>query len=146
MAIKSRAELMPELLEVMKSAFCIMKASFHHAGHEPDLTSAEMRILFHIAHVQEGMSIKELAASINVSSSAATQFIDKLVEKKLVDRQYDQTDRRGVRIYLSKKTSHSFQELKKQYFNKLQPLFADFSNPELDQLITLLNKIKPPAN
>lgn len=142
MVVKARSELLQQLLDVMKSTFCVMKPSIRPPGDGFDLTSTEMRILFHIVHAHEGMSIKDLAASINVSSSAATQFVDKLVEKKLVDREYDKNDRRGVCIYLSKKVSQSFKELKKQYFSQLQPLFANLTNQELGQLIVLLSKIK----
>ena len=46
-------------------------------------------------------SLKELADALQVSSSACSQHIERLVQRKLVERVTDVNDRRGVKLDLT---------------------------------------------
>ncbi len=49
------------------------------------------------------MTMKEIADNLKVSMPSATLLMDRLVERKYALREQDETDRRQVRVYLSKK-------------------------------------------
>lgn len=51
----------------------------------------------------EGSSLKDIAARIELDSSAVTGLIDRLEKENLVERKDDPDDRRGTRIYLTEK-------------------------------------------
>jgi len=51
----------------------------------------------------DGSSVKDIAARIELDSSALTGLIDRLEKEDLVERQDDPGDRRGTRIFLTEK-------------------------------------------
>ncbi len=138
-----REELLRSLIEKMVN---VMKG-MHHAGHgfpfgEFKLSRPQVMILFFIARKKEGVSAKDLAAFLNVTSGAITQFIDTLAEKKLVSREEDSKDRRILRIKLTKKAKDKFVAFKKSYYKSVSPAFSAFNQREIEQFIFFLNKIK----
>jgi DNA-binding MarR family transcriptional regulator len=105
------------------------------------LSRPQAMILFFIAKNKEGASSKDLAAFLNVTSGAITQFIDALVEKELVKREEDPKDRRILRMTLTESAKERFDAFKKNYHKSANPLFDGFSENEINQFIFLLNKI-----
>jgi DNA-binding MarR family transcriptional regulator len=137
---KSREELLQNLIEKIR---CVIRGM--HVGHpfgELTLGKPQIGILFSLARDKNGLSVKELAEKLNVTSGAITQFIDGLVEKKLVNREEDSKDRRIMKILLTKNAEDKFKDFKKNYFKSVSPLFDNLKDAEITQLITLLNKIE----
>lgn len=139
---KNREELVQSLIEKMVN---VMKSM--HAGHgfpfgDLKLSRPQVMILFFIAKKKDGVSVKELAAFLNVTSGAITQFIDTLVEEKLVSRGEDAKDRRIIRITLTKKAKDKFAAFKKNYYKSVSPAFGALSQAEIEQFIFLLDKIR----
>jgi len=135
----SREESLQALIEKMR---CVMKSM--HVGHpfgELTLGRPQVGILFFIARKKTGVSVKDLAEMLSVTSGAVTQFIDSLVEKDLVRREEDANDRRVLKITLTNKAEDRFKEFKKNYFQSVKPLFDDLTDKEILQLLTLLQKI-----
>ncbi len=64
------------------------------------LTSAEEKFLSVIGE-KGNITISELAVSLNMTKSAASQFIDKLIIKKYVERRPDILDRRKAHVSLT---------------------------------------------
>jgi DNA-binding MarR family transcriptional regulator len=138
---KSRDELLESLIEKMTG---VMKGM--HAGHgfpfgDFKLSRPQVMILFFIARKKEGVSVKDLAAFLNVTSGAITQFIDVLAEKNLVSREEDTQDRRIIRIGLTEKAKDHFSAFKKNYYKAVSPAFSGFSEQEIEQFLFLLDKI-----
>ncbi len=65
-----------------------------------DLTLNQLRVLFHL-HYHGSRIMSEIAAKLQVSDPVATGIIDRLVERDLVERAADPSDRRRVRVDLS---------------------------------------------
>lgn len=136
----SREELLQNLIERIR---CVIRGM--HVGHpfgELMLGKPQISILFSLAREKKGLSVKELAEKLNVTSGAITQFIDGLVEKKLVKRQEDLKDRRIMKILLTNSAEYKFKDFKKKYFKSVSPLFDNLTDDEITQLIGLLNKIE----
>lgn len=138
---KDREELVQSLIEKMT---CVVKSM--HANHgfpfgELKLNRPQVMILFFISKKKEGVSSKELAKFLNVTSGAITQFIDVLVEKKLVQREEDSKDRRLLRIKLTKTAKDKFEAFKKVYYRSVTPAFDKLSEKEMEQFMILLGKI-----
>lgn len=105
------------------------------------LSKPQTDILFLISLKKEGISVKELATALNVTSGAITQFINDLVEKKLILRQEDANDRRALKLTMTEEASRKFAEFKKNYFQSVSPAFDALTDQELVTLLLLLNKI-----
>jgi DNA-binding MarR family transcriptional regulator len=142
----NREELLQSLIEKMR---CVTKSM--HAKHgfpfgEFQLSRPHVIILFYIAKHKEGASSKDLAALLNVTSGAITQFIDTLVEEKLIKREEDSEDRRILRMTLTKTAVKKFAKFKKNYYKSVSPLFGELNEKEIKQFIVFLNKIKKDAS
>ncbi len=123
----------------------IVRGAKSHFGHEqqlPELGQAEISILFRLSKTKEGMTVSDLADSMGVSKSAITQIIDKLVEKKMINRIRTNEDRRIVQLELSKKAHSVLGEVRRCFCQQLKPYFNDLSDSEISQLVTLVSKIK----
>ncbi len=137
---KSREELLQSLIEKIR---CVIRGL--HVGHpfgKHTLGKPQIGILFSLARSKDGLSVKQLADLLNVTSGAITQFVDGLAKEDLVLGQEDSKDRRIMKIMLTKNAEKKFKDFKKNYFKSVSPLFDNLSNEEMAQLINLLNKIE----
>lgn len=136
-----RRKLIQEIMETMSS----VRGSFHH-GHGPmfmkhGIAMPHLKLMMKMDK-GEGVTVKDLAETLGVSSAAVTQFVDHLVDKGWVERVEDQTDRRLVRVKLSAKAKDHFKKIKDFHFDRMSKIFENLSDKELQQLISLIKKIK----
>ncbi|MBI1862848.1 MarR family transcriptional regulator [Candidatus Microgenomates bacterium] len=136
-----RQQLLQEFFETLA---CLKRAiqkgrSFPFDG--CTLTKGQTDILMYIAHHKDGVSVKELAEYLGVTSGAITQAIDGLVENKLVQRVEKESDRRVQIITLTPKAHETFRSFKKSYYHDLAPMFETLSDEEIVLLTQLLKKV-----
>lgn len=86
-------------------------------------------------------NVKAIAHALNITSSAATQLIDGLVEKGYLIRKGNPDDRRVIALSLSEKAKKLFKEFKEQGLQKMLELFDPLTDEELVQYTTLNEKI-----
>ena len=112
------------------------------AGMQPPagLTSTQVMAVGIVAR-QQGAGIKELASALDISSSAATQLVDALVDKGFLTRQVDLSDRRAINIQLSDTARHKMAEMTGFHRDRLAALFGVLSDVELAQYTAMTCKI-----
>ncbi len=66
------------------------------------VTAAQSFVLYDVRD-HEGTSIKDIAARIELDSSAITGLVDRLEKMEMVKRQDDPNDRRGIRVFLTQR-------------------------------------------
>jgi DNA-binding MarR family transcriptional regulator len=140
MSVK-REEHLKSLIEKMGAIVRGMYASNDFPFGECRVSGQQIRILFYLSRRKEGVSVKELAEYLNVTSGAVTQFIDLLVEKKLARREEDASDRRLLRIRLTEKAGTGFTDFKKHYFLKVSRAFDSLDDGEIHTLVALLDRV-----
>lgn len=86
-------------------------------------------------------NVKEIAQALNVTSSAATQLIDGLVDKEYLVREESPDDRRVISLSLSEKAKKLFKEFREQGLEKMTELFSSLTDEELAQYAALNKKI-----
>ena len=69
---------------------------------EYGITAPQSFVLFDLLD-HEGSYLKDIAARVQLDSSAVTGVIDRLYKEELVKREEDPTDRRSLNIYLTAK-------------------------------------------
>ncbi|RPJ55665.1 MAG: MarR family transcriptional regulator [Dehalococcoidia bacterium] len=143
---KSREELLRALMERLGTVMRGMHAGQGFRCGDFPVGMPHVRILFHLANKPEGISVKELAEAMGVTSGAVTQFIDSLVEKGLVRREEDRNDRRQLRIKLTEYSRDNIMDFKRDYFASVSRVFDSLSDDEILQLTGLLMKAKIPSN
>jgi DNA-binding MarR family transcriptional regulator len=86
--------------------------------------------------------MKDIASELDISPSTLTSIVDKLVEKGLVQRDFDLEDRRKIQISLTKKGEDIYKHLVDFRMKVLQPIFEKLSPQEIETLKSILQKIK----
>lgn len=90
---------------------------------------------------QKELTMSKLAKNLGVGFSTATSIIDRLIEKKLVNRERNHGDRRVVKVSLSKRGKEivsAYQEQKKKSFKKMIEVLTE---SEQEIFVLVLEKI-----
>ncbi len=87
------------------------------------------------------LTIKDIAKHMHCSSSAATQIVDGLVDKKSVERKVHPKDKRSTCLCLSKTMKRDMQRLHKQKLQNLSQLFYSLTDAEVAQFAQTTQKL-----
>lgn len=85
--------------------------------------------------------IQLIGKKILIASSSITYVIDRLEEKELVERVPDKKDRRVTLVELNENGQEKMAEIFPKHSESIFELYEDFSEEEVQELITLLKKI-----
>lgn len=135
-----REQKIEELMESFQSLRNSMAFHLIRPGKLPSITPSQWGALIVIAR-RDTSTVKEVAGSLGVTPSAATQLIDGLVANGYVVRGQSTEDRRTVSLALSSKTKKHIKKMKEQAVQKFITLFETLNDRELDQYIALNKKI-----
>jgi DNA-binding MarR family transcriptional regulator len=126
-------------------------ASFYAMKNKVYSNKSQSRSGAHITHSQlfvlgiieknNDIGIKEIAKKLNISSSAATQLVDGLVESGYVTRKHNPKDRRALHLELSTKGWKYVSDFKNRCIKSMMALFGALSDKELKTYIALHKKI-----
>ena len=108
--------------------------------HQHGLTGPQLHILYALAHVGN-FNVKEIAAKMGVTSSAATQIIEGLVKAGYVERNQDEHDRRIVHVEFSVPGKRKFENIRRAHMERVCLLFNVLSDSEIDLLIGISEKV-----
>lgn len=139
---KIREELIKEILKCFFKTVKTIHCDNTFELKPFNLKNQQIEILFLVGKSKKGISVGDLAKSLNVTNGAITQQVDELVERKLLIRKDDENDRRIVNILLSDLAHEKSKILKDHYFKKVGPMFKDLSEDELKSLSNLIKKVK----
>lgn len=104
------------------------------------LTKPQMHILYSISQCGN-LTVKDIASKMGITSSAATQMIEGLVDEKFIERTHDNNDRRIVHVAFSTPGKKRFEAFKKAHIERVARTFEVLSDKELDALITIPKKV-----
>jgi len=105
------------------------------------LTYSQWQVL-NLVKKNKSINIKDLAGLLDITSSAATQIVDGLVNKDLLSRKRSRSDRRVLEIELSRR---SILQLKKS-MAKICPIFDALDDRELEDYCQLTEKLAHKEN
>jgi DNA-binding MarR family transcriptional regulator len=105
-----------------------------------DLTRPQMHILYALAHGKQ-LTVKEIAAELGVTSGAATQFIEGLVNLDYVERNNNEIDHRVVDVRFSKEGKKKFENFRKAHMERIGRIFDVITDQELNLLTDIPGKI-----
>ena len=135
----SQKELMEELFTVLHTIKKKMYTDRVNKKH-PSITLAQSRILFLIAE-QTDMSVKQLANTLQTTSSAITQLIDGLVAQNYVQRTESELDRRMLLISLTPHGEVELKQIKQERLAYFSSLLSCLSAEELETYVKINQKI-----
>lgn len=107
------------------------------------LNLTEFSVLELLYHKGE-QPIQQIGDKILIASSSTTYVVDKLVDKKLVQRQVSTNDRRIFLASLTQKGQQLMTKIFPQHAQTIHQIFSDMSIEEMKQLQRLLLKVNRP--
>ena len=111
-----------------------------HLAHEFELSFSQMKAL-HYLHEQDDVSVKALGEQLGLSMGAMSRAADELVQRGLMDRTEDPTDRRIKRLRLTKKGRELVQKMRELRMAGFEQFVATLSPKESAQLAKALEPI-----
>ncbi len=104
------------------------------------LTQSEFRCL-RLFTKESVINNKELAQAMGLSASRLTRIVDGLVKKKYVLREIDPSDRRNMKVSLSKKGNEIAIKLNKAYIEIHKQILQNIDNSDHPSLISGMKKL-----
>ena len=133
-----------DLIQTVTQRLMSVMRHVRHPGPppEPKLSPPQVHLLFTIGRKKgEGISMKELAELSHITPGAVTQFVDGLVERGLVAREGDPSDRRIVRLKLTELAKNQMEKFRKEHLASMSRIFEALNDDEIKQLIALFTKM-----
>ena len=127
------AKIMPLLLREVTSK----KATIFTSG---EITVAHIAIIEYLSE-KGASSMGDIAKILNLSVSAATSVIDKMIDMKFVHRKRSDKDRRVVLVALDKKGQETAKKTMQGRKNAFNDLFSCLEDNEKVEYLRLLTKI-----
>ncbi len=104
------------------------------------IAQPQLRILFRV-RANPGIDLRGLAAELRISPSAASQQVDKLVERGLVDRVPDDRDRRRLQLHLTELGTAATRAISTAAIDYVVSLLGDLEDDDLQQFRRLLEAV-----
>lgn len=130
---KSLAELTFSLLPI-----CHQKEA--RLAEEHGLYQAEFKCL-RLFGSNENINNKEISKRMNLSPSRLTRIIDGLVKKGYMQRKIDQTDRRNMRVFLSKRGKTLTGKLNKAFIDLHSDILKNIDTSQHKSLIIAMENL-----
>ena len=134
---KKQIEALLNDLALLKRIVATQETSLDETVH---ITSSQWGALLFVTP-PDTPSVKDVAKALSISSSAATQLVDGLVQNNFVVRQVQQGDRRSVSLQLTKNIQSKIEQIKRSKVTKFLLLFKSLSDAEFTLYCTLTKKI-----
>ncbi len=108
---------------------------------DSDQITFSQTIILNIVSQYDGISIKEIASKLSITSSAVTQLVDGLVKKGYLKRGESLEDRRALEISLSEQGKDKIYAFRMRILDKLTSILDVFDDEELVKYCELNRKI-----
>jgi MarR family transcriptional regulator for hemolysin len=102
-----------------------------HEFHDAGLTEATWRPLLHLHILGSQSKQKDLASSVGIEGATLVRLLDTLVDKGLIQRTEDSSDRRKNLISLTPKGQSTVDRLRKIITPLQEQLLSDFTDNDI---------------
>jgi DNA-binding MarR family transcriptional regulator len=126
--------------EIIEGLMRLQRPMEHGAWRMLGLSHAQVGMLYMLCY-HENTSFKQIALNLDVSVSAVTQLIDPLLQKGLVSRLVNPSDRRTAKLSLTPKGKNLLKKFRKRKTEGLRVALRSLDSKELAQLAKIQQKM-----
>ncbi len=137
----SREELVEDLLEEMTPWNPQERLSAFRSFLSGSLSVIHINVLT-ILEVRGPLSMSHLADELDVSVASATGIIDRMEQRRLVERRHGDQDRRVVSVHPTRLGGEVFARLRRHRRDKLKKVLGKLSDAELAAFLTGLRAVR----
>jgi DNA-binding MarR family transcriptional regulator len=106
-----------------------------------DVTPSQMRAVRKLTAREGGLRSSELAHHLHIAPRSATEVVDALAAKGLVQRSPDPTDRRATLVSLTPRGRELMDEVRRARGAESEKLFERLSRTDRDHLSRILRRL-----
>ncbi len=125
-----RKEQITGLIDNFRAVYKAMAKVAPSFLNELNITYAQM-IILSLVKEHEGLSLKELAGILGITSSAATQQVNNLVKRGALVREESNADRRFIKIRLSGEMDKQVEVFEAKFMDQFPQFFTELNDEEL---------------
>ncbi len=133
-----RTEELTELINVLVEEFLEIHQNLNDAY--TGISKQELNIISYVGR-SESMIMREIAERMGLAVSSITPIVDKLVEKKLVNRERNDKDRRIVTVLLTDKGRKIYQMEVDSFLRLSASMLQALNEKEQEQFIAYFRKV-----
>jgi DNA-binding MarR family transcriptional regulator len=104
------------------------------------ITPSQWQVIGHIFR-HEGCTTNEVATALNMTGSAVTQLVNRLVAEGYVKREENAEDRRAHRLILSAQSKKRINAFKAKRLDLMLKLYSALTDAEFKQYLALNKKV-----
>ncbi len=128
---------LPEDVALFKKKMSALRA----AGHTFEDKAFLYRVFILLSRDKDPLTMGQLSSELDVSLSTATRIVDGLVQAGMVERSNDHSDRRVVRVGMSRNGRKLYEAGMAYNKQRIAKLLNVFTAEEQEQLLKLMNKL-----
>ena len=120
------------------------RMAVNHYVEKNDLQKSQHRLLLVLSHLIEerkSVSQRDLAESLSVTPAAVAVTLKKLEKSGIIVKTASEADNRYNELSITEKGERIVKDSKKAFLSTDTQMFKDFSNEELEQLGSFLDRI-----
>ena len=132
----------PQLMQTFRQ---FMDIAMHHAMHERlhfaralGLSMPQFGILMQL-HYRGNCGVSDIGDRFDITSAAASQLVDKLVQSRLIQREEDPQDRRAKLLNLTEKARELLQRNIEERYRWVDQLAEKLTAEESEKVVEALN-------
>ena len=136
---KNNNNLDRELNDVLNAFRHSIKSFFLEEARKCGCSLTHFEVLRFISD-KGSVTMKEIAAWLQITPPSASSLVDVLVEKKLVSRVSSKDDRRIINIVLNKEADKIFDSIHNRKMLIFKKIFSNLNSEDKKDLIRILSK------
>jgi DNA-binding MarR family transcriptional regulator len=95
-----------------------------------------------ILELEGPLSMSRLAEQLDVSVASATGIVDRMEQRRLIERRHDEADRRVVSVHPTRLGGEVFARLRRHRRDRLAKVLAQLTEDELTAFLTGLRAMR----
>lgn len=135
-----RAERLSRIMPLIQHAVSHLGVQSTESGRRYGLTNSRIVALATVLHSGE-LTMSELASAIDYPRPLATRLVDELVERGLLERKNDPSDRRRVLVSITAQGLQVFEDVHREAAAILEHVIGAMSDSDADALIRGLESL-----
>ncbi len=130
-----------EIFSVIKRIMWLIKQNFEKDFKKMHVTQSQILVM-RVLNYYGDMKVGDISRELDLSNSTVSGIIDRLVEKKIVQRKRSEEDRRIVMISLADEYRQPVKKQLNAFAQKMRKALSTITEEDLDSVIQGLEKLE----
>jgi len=130
-----------EMLTAIRRIMSLLKQSFEKDFKKMDVTQSQILVM-RVLNQYGDMKVSDISKELDLSNSTVSGIIDRLVEKKIVQRKRSEEDRRIVMISLADEYRQPVRKHLNAFAQKMRRALSTTTEEDLDSIMQGLEKLE----